>query len=164
VRVRARRLHDSRGVGRRNRQEGKPRHRSSNGSRPCRSHLSFDRTAAEDLSGPPAVGRKTCPAPGGGNTERLVWWRRSFGPGSGLPRGRPLARRRNAAVRGRVSVAEADGNRTRRRAFARPPILKACPAFWYLQPCDQRRCLQAPSQNVQRLVRPIRLEDLSGGP
>ena len=24
-------------------------------------------------------------------------------------------------------VAEADGNRTRQRAFARPPVLKACP-------------------------------------
>jgi uncharacterized protein len=31
------------------------------------------KTAAEDLSGPPAGGRKTCPAPAGRNTERLVW-------------------------------------------------------------------------------------------
>jgi hypothetical protein len=28
---------------------------------------------AEDLSGAPASGRKTCPAAGGANTERLVW-------------------------------------------------------------------------------------------
>jgi hypothetical protein len=54
VRVRARRLHDGRGVGRRSQQEGKSRHRSSDGGRSCRSYLSFERTAAEDLSGPPA--------------------------------------------------------------------------------------------------------------
>ena len=66
--------------------------------RPCRSHLSFERTAAEDLSGPLAVGRKTCPAPGGGNTERLVWWTQSFGPGSGPSPRPPLARRRNVVT------------------------------------------------------------------
>jgi putative transposase len=34
-----------------------------------------------------------------------------------------------ATGHGTLSVAEADGNRTRRRAFARPPILKACPTL-----------------------------------
>src|SRR5215207_5686247 len=42
-----------------------------------------------------------------------------------LPPPRP-----EAAGQRPLSAAEADGNRTRRRAFARPPILKACPAFW----------------------------------
>ena len=100
MRVRARRLHDGRGVGRRNPAGGQITPSVVQRGRPCRSHLSFERTAAEDLSGPPAVGRKTCPAPGGRNTERLVWWTRSFGPGSGPSPRPPLARRRNAAVRG----------------------------------------------------------------
>jgi hypothetical protein len=106
---------------------------------------------AEDLSG---AERREHRKTGG----RGLWAR--IGP---FPQ-QPLARLGEAPLFRGLFVAEADGNRTRRRAFARPPILKACPAFWYLQPCDQRLCLQAPSQNVQRLVRPIRLEDLSGGP
>jgi hypothetical protein len=42
----------------------------------------------------------------------------------------PLARLDGTPlVKGAISVAEADGNRTRRRAFARPPVLKACPTL-----------------------------------
>ena len=60
--------------------------------------------------------------------------------------------------------AEADGNRTRLRALARTPVFEGMSdARTCLQACDQRLCLRTPSQNVQRLVRPVRLEDLSGG-
>jgi hypothetical protein len=72
VRVRARRLQDGRGVGRRSQQEGKSGQRSSDGGRSCRSHLSFERTAAEDLSGHPAVGQKTCPAPASKHRKTCV--------------------------------------------------------------------------------------------
>jgi hypothetical protein len=42
------------------------------GTSPVRS-ISFRDDAAEDLSGLLTAGQKTCPVPGGGNTERLVW-------------------------------------------------------------------------------------------
>src|SRR5215216_6100440 len=97
---------------------------------PCRFLFSFERTAAEDLSSPRPGTRKTCPVLGGGTNERLVWWTQSGGPRLGpLSRGRLSPARRNAARQRALSVAEADGNRTRRRAFARPPILKACPTL-----------------------------------
>ena len=73
----------------------------------------------------------------------------------------------HCSLRSRVSaghgVAEADGNRTRLGALAPTPVLKACRRSHCPQACDQRLCLRTPSQNVQRLVRPVRLEDLSGG-
>jgi hypothetical protein len=42
-------------------------------------------------------------------------------------------------------------------------VLKHVRRSRFLQACDQRLCVQTPSQNVQRLVRRIWLEDLSGG-
>jgi hypothetical protein len=98
VRVRARRLHDGRGVSEEP-QEGKSRHRSSDGGRSCRSYLSFERTAAEDLSGPPAVGQKTCPAPAGKHPKTCVVdavVRARIGP---FPRP-PITQRPDAADRG----------------------------------------------------------------
>jgi hypothetical protein len=50
-----------------------PPHGSSDGSDHAAFLLSFERTAAEDLSGLPVGGRKTCPVPREANTERLVW-------------------------------------------------------------------------------------------
>jgi len=46
-----------------------------------------------------------------------------------IPWARLRPGRRYAAGQRAISVAEADGNRTRRRALARPPILKACPTL-----------------------------------
>jgi hypothetical protein len=62
VRVRARPLRDGRGVGRRSQQQDKSRHRSSNEGQTMPAPTSPSRGRAEDLSGPPAVGQKTCPA------------------------------------------------------------------------------------------------------
>jgi len=88
-----------------------------------------ERTAAEDLSGPPTGGRKTCPVPGEGPAKDLCGGRGPAGPDRALPAPASCPARRNAAGQRGISVAEADGNRTRRRAFARPPILKACPTL-----------------------------------
>jgi hypothetical protein len=56
VRVRARRLHDGRGVGRRSQQEGKSHNRSSNEGRLCPLPPLLRKDGAEDLSGPPVIG------------------------------------------------------------------------------------------------------------
>jgi len=62
-----------------------------------------------------------------GTSKDLCAGRGPSGPDRAIPATASHPARCNAAGQRAISVAEADGNRTRRRAFARPPILKACP-------------------------------------
>jgi len=103
---------------------GLPRQGSCNGSDHSTSLLSFERTAAEDLSGLPAGGRRTRPVSLEATPKDLCG-RRGLRSSERAP-SRPLLRPRLPEATGQraLSVAEADGNRTRRRALARPPILK----------------------------------------
>ena len=59
-----------------------------------------------------------------GTPKDLCAGRDRSGPDPALLAAACRPARRNAPGRWAISVAEADGNRTRRRAFARPPILK----------------------------------------
>jgi hypothetical protein len=125
VRVRARRLHDGRGVGRRSQQEGKSRHRSSDGA---------DHAAPTS----PSRGRrpKTCPVLRRSvrrlvrrrrvNTERLCGGDGRSGPDRGLLRGR-TCKERSASLTG-TSAGGRHGNKGWSGSGSSGRRLQACMA------------------------------------